>query len=94
MTSEGASGAARNLPIASEEAGTGVGHGEARTLHERHVRTRGSLLSISPNRWQASKWVGWDADLGHFWADLGLGPKSKVVACTHALHFLFNGHGH
>jgi hypothetical protein len=77
MTSEGASGAARNLPITSEEAGTGVGHGGARTLHERHVRTRVALGDLLPNTWWASvraKWTWIWAGSGPNWV-LGLKPK-------------------
>jgi hypothetical protein len=32
--------------------------------------------------WQAMKWTIWSSNLGLIWADLGLGPKGKVVART------------
>ena len=42
-------------------------------------RTRIGHLDINTNRWRASKYPRWDADTGHFWADLDHGSKTKVA---------------
>jgi hypothetical protein len=54
-------------------------HGHAASLAKtlwRMVATP-SLRGNSSSTWQMLLWVGWDADLGPFRADLGLGPKIK-----------------
>jgi hypothetical protein len=38
------------------------------------------LWCKNANRWRAVKWTIWSSNLGLIWADLGLGPKTKVEA--------------
>jgi hypothetical protein len=64
----------------SARQGAWHGRGRAAALHGRHD-------DISPNTWQAPKWVGWDAYLGHFRADLGLGPKIKFALLLKLYNF-------
>jgi hypothetical protein len=87
MASEGGVWGSSESPIASEEAGTGVGHGGAQTLHERHVRTRVAHCGIQSNRWQVIKWSTWDTFLGWLRAVLGNGPRSKIGAHTKLYKF-------
>jgi hypothetical protein len=50
-------------------------------------RTGAARWGISPSAWQVLLWVGWDADLGHFRADLGLGPKIKFALLLKLYNF-------
>ena len=41
--------------------------------------TRVGHLDINTNRWRASKYPRWDADSGHFGADLDFRPETKFA---------------
>jgi hypothetical protein len=59
-------------------------------LHPRMVSTswpRVVLWCKNANRWRAVKWTVWSSNLGLIWADLGLGPKTKVEA--HTMLYIF-----
>jgi hypothetical protein len=45
------------------------------------------LWCKNANRWRAVKWTVWSSNLGLIWADLGLGPKTKVEA--HTMLYIF-----
>jgi hypothetical protein len=51
------------------------------------LRARDGPCGISSTTWQAVKWSGWSPNLGLLWADLGLGPKTKVEA--HTMLYIF-----
>jgi hypothetical protein len=59
----------------------GIHSGGARCMAATPLSTR-RLWSKNANKWRTAKWTIWSSNLGLIWADLGLGPKSKVVSRT------------
>jgi hypothetical protein len=52
----------------------------ARARHGCHTLGHASPCGISTNTWRVAVWVKWSTNLGRIWAELGLGPKTKVEA--------------